>query len=378
MNVAPIFGLSLALLCATAFPQDDKPAGCLVAHFKGIGLRTNDDTQRARLAEEWLRRNISYCTKEQVAAIKSNSPDWLGTAHTHDVNMIIDASSEAKAKGNPTQMAGLYASLDKERKSTTENIGTPSAEGLSTLTKPAMPNEPMKEPYPAIPTPIIRPPSVPTGNLPNPTTKANSLRQDEISICLPNEIATWSDGPKDTKMLSTKMVFVYDHQGAPDFISEDSAFAVLQASASSWDPCGGSNSVVLSSRMDNAFTGLKVAVLWSDKDKLGTIGLANISNKTLTFSPEVFQKLKDINTAKNLPAKYLLETLQMTASHEIGHFQGLSAHSKRCVDVLSYYSVGGAKCNVRGNGAMAANFYEYRSSLPTACDIERCRAANKN
>jgi hypothetical protein len=92
------FGLALSLLCANLLAQDDKPAGCLVAHFKGIGLRTNDDTQRARLAEEWLRKNINTCSKEQVAAIKSNSPDWLGTAHTHDVNMIIDASLEAKAK----------------------------------------------------------------------------------------------------------------------------------------------------------------------------------------------------------------------------------------------------------------------------------------
>ena len=67
----------------------------------------------------------------------------------------------------------------------------------------------------------------------------------------------------------------------------------------------------------------------------------------------------------------------MTASHEIGHFQGLSSHSKRCVDVLSYYAVGGKKCNMRGNVPMPKNVYEYRSSLPTACDIERCRMANK-
>jgi hypothetical protein len=120
------FGLALALLCANALAQDDKPAGCLVAHFKGIGLRTNDDTQRARLAEEWLRKNINTCSKEQVAAIKSNSPDWLGTAHTHDVNMIIDASLEAMAKGNPKQIAGMYAALDNERKATTDNIGTAS------------------------------------------------------------------------------------------------------------------------------------------------------------------------------------------------------------------------------------------------------------
>jgi len=115
---------ALTLACTTAWAQDDKPAGCLVAHFKGMSLRTNDASQRAKLAEEWLRKFIGSCNKEQIAAIKSNSPDWLGTAHTHDINMIIDASFETIAKNNPSQIAGLYESLAKERKSTTEVVSS--------------------------------------------------------------------------------------------------------------------------------------------------------------------------------------------------------------------------------------------------------------
>jgi hypothetical protein len=118
------FALAFVISCTHTWAQDDKPAGCLVAHFKGMSLRTNDATQRARMAEEWLRKYISTCTKEQVAIIKSNSPDWLGTAHTHDVNMIIDASFETMAKGNPGQIAGLYESLAKERKSSTETFSS--------------------------------------------------------------------------------------------------------------------------------------------------------------------------------------------------------------------------------------------------------------
>jgi hypothetical protein len=114
----------LALACASVWAQDDKPAGCLVAHFKGMSLRTNDAAQRAKLAEDWLRKFIGSCNKEQIAAIKSNSPDWLGTAHTHDINMIIDASFETIAKNNPSQIAGLYESLAKERKSTTEVVSS--------------------------------------------------------------------------------------------------------------------------------------------------------------------------------------------------------------------------------------------------------------
>ena len=121
--------VALALACTSAWAQDDKPAGCLVAHFKGMSLRTNDAAQRAKLAEDWLRKFIGSCNKEQIAAIKSNSPDWLGTAHTHDINMIIDASFETMAKSNPSQIAGLYESLAKERKSSTEVVssGVPRA-----------------------------------------------------------------------------------------------------------------------------------------------------------------------------------------------------------------------------------------------------------
>jgi hypothetical protein len=52
------------------------------------------------------------------------------------------------------------------------------------------------------------------------------------------------------------------------------------------------------------------------------------------------------------------------------------AHSRRCVDVLSYYHDGkGGKCSSRDLAGMA-NFVEYRHVLPTACDIQRCRTAN--
>ena len=121
------------------------------------------------------------------------------------------------------------------------------------------------------------------------------LRESEINQCLANEIVTWNDGGKDTKMLSPSMVYVYDHQGAPSYISEDAVFSVLQQAASAWDQCGGQNAVMLKRDVfdDNGST--KIAVQWSDKDKLGTIGLANITLKTLTLSPDAFKNLNRIN-----------------------------------------------------------------------------------
>lgn len=66
----------------------------------------------------------------------------------------------------------------------------------------------------------------------------------------------------------------------------------------------------------------------------------------------------------------------MTLAHEMGHFLGLLAHSRRCVDVMSYYHDGrGNHCSAR-ELALLKSFVEYRSTLPTACDIQRCRAIN--
>ena len=66
----------------------------------------------------------------------------------------------------------------------------------------------------------------------------------------------------------------------------------------------------------------------------------------------------------------------MVVSHEMGHFFGLMAHSRRCIDVTSYYTDGkGGQCQTTDPGLLKA-FGEYRATLPTACDIERCRRAN--
>ena len=66
-------------------------------------------------------------------------------------------------------------------------------------------------------------------------------------------------------------------------------------------------------------------------------------------------------------------------AHEIGHFLGLVAHSRRCVDVTSYYHDGkGRHCltnNIAGIRSVTG-LIEYRSELPTACDIARCQRAN--
>jgi hypothetical protein len=66
----------------------------------------------------------------------------------------------------------------------------------------------------------------------------------------------------------------------------------------------------------------------------------------------------------------------MVISHEMGHLFGLMAHSRRCVDVMSYYKNGKGEACYSRDPSQINSVPEYRNLLPTACDIERCRAAN--
>jgi hypothetical protein len=298
-----------------------------------LSYTINDVDARETNALAWLAKfGKGNCPAAELDAISNNAPLWLGTAYTAKVNQAISGLSNARKSASPAAS------------SQADTVGTSKR--------------------------------APTAKKADDTIAADTpagLRESEINQCLANEIVTWNDGGKDTKMLSPSMVYVYDHQGAPEGFSEESVVASLKNASAAWDQCGGQNTVILKRDLSPSVAGLKITARWSDEDKLGTIGLANITQKTLTLSPEAFVNLRKANATRNL-----METLQMVVSHEIGHFQGLTSHSRRCVDVLSYYTnASGEKCSIRNNGVMPTNI-EYRSQLPTACDIQRCRASNGN
>lgn len=196
-----------------------------------------------------------------------------------------------------------------------------------------------------------------------------SVRAQEIAQCLPGEISTWGDG-RDRPAQSPAMVFVYEHVGAPAWFADPLVFGALQKAAAAWSLCGIASSVRRGTGPVPDTKGA-VRVQWSDKDSAGNFGLANLGQRTLSLSPATFALLRRVN-----PAHDASQTLQMVISHEMGHHFGLMAHSRRCVDVTSNYDDGqGAKCFSRDLAQPKAGV-EYRSVLPTACDIERCRIAN--
>lgn len=197
--------------------------------------------------------------------------------------------------------------------------------------------------------------------------RADDPRAREIEECRPGEIGTWGDG-RDRPALSAPLVFVYNPADAPAWFSETQVADMVANAAEAWSACGVRGELA-------PWTGAaqpgQILVQWHARDSLGNFGLANLDRRTLSLGPDAFRMLRERNPAYDAGL-----TLQMTLSHEMGHFFGLMAHSRRCVDVLSYYHNGrGGKCFKRDPSAPNL-VVEYRHILPTACDIERCRRAN--
>ena len=195
------------------------------------------------------------------------------------------------------------------------------------------------------------------------------LRAQEIAQCRPGEVETWHDGA-DRRAVAPTMSFFYSHAGAPDWFDEATVVRAVQRAAQAWSQCG-IPSAVASTRPGEDLPKGAIFVGWSEPGSRHNFGLANLGDRTLSLGPSAFQLLQTRN-----PAYDSRQTLQMVIAHEMGHLFGVMAHSRRCVDVTSYYDDGhGGKCSVRGGLARPPGV-EYRSALPTACDIQRCIAVN--
>jgi hypothetical protein len=181
-------------------------------------------------------------------------------------------------------------------------------------------------------------------------------------------MTTWGDG-RDRPAASATMVFCYRHANAPPWFDETTVVTAISRAAAAWEQCGVPAGVALLN--DKPLPSDAVLVQWNEKDSLGNFGLANFDQRTLSLGPAAFKLLNTRN-----PQYDARQTLQMLVSHEMGHLFGLMAHSRRCVDVTSYYNnAAGEKCYAR-DPSQLKSVIEYRSVLPTACDIQRCRAAN--
>jgi hypothetical protein len=196
------------------------------------------------------------------------------------------------------------------------------------------------------------------------------LRNQEITECSQSEIKTWEDN-RDTAAKFSPIVFYYDHTGAPAWFSEKQVSELIERAASAWSLCGIPAVVVTKNNKANQSSSI-IRIDWDVAGSRGNFGLANLTQNQLSLGLPAFQLLNQRNPKHNA-----LETLQMVLSHEMGHFYGMMAHSRRCIDVLSYYHDGkGGQCYSRFPDIIR-KFPEYRSTLPTACDIQRCKILNR-
>lgn len=117
----------LVLCSSQALAQATQAKGCFVAHFKSLALKTHNPQLRAELAEKWLRQNTPSCTPVQLSSMQANSPNWLGTALTHDIASILEGAIEASIAGNPELMGRLYESVGKEGQSGSVTLTNPVA-----------------------------------------------------------------------------------------------------------------------------------------------------------------------------------------------------------------------------------------------------------
>jgi hypothetical protein len=192
-------------------------------------------------------------------------------------------------------------------------------------------------------------------------------RVQEMASCQSGEIVTWPDG--SDRPAPREVRLVYRHAGAPPWFNEALVLGTVQRAATAWAECGVPAEVISETAL--ALYPTAVVVQWNEAEARGNFALANVGQHTLSLNAAMFKLLAQRN-----PRYPAIETLQMVISHEMGHFFGLMAHSRRCIDVMSYYDNGkGESCITRDGGSFKA-VVEYRALLPTACDIARCRAVN--
>ncbi len=200
------------------------------------------------------------------------------------------------------------------------------------------------------------------------TMAAESLRAQEINDCRSGEIVTWADGI-DHPVASEELLFTYDPLNAPVRFPESLVSDMVAKAALAWSGCGITGRLIPrpeASRRSNV-----IQVQWNEAESRGNFGLSNLGKHTLSLSANAFDNLNTVN-----PSYDTRITLQMVISHEMGHHYGLMAHSRRCIDVLSYYDNGkGEKCTKR-NPFDTGGVTEYRHNFPTTCDLARCRAVN--
>jgi len=81
----------LLSLCAGSAEQP-----CLISDFKHLALSTHDQIEREKLALAWLKKVGPSCSLEKIIIIRNNRANWMGTADTLEINILVETLLERK------------------------------------------------------------------------------------------------------------------------------------------------------------------------------------------------------------------------------------------------------------------------------------------
>jgi len=78
------------LVCLLSLCAGNAEQPCLVSDFKLIALSTNNQIEREKAALTWLKKIGPSCSLEKLIIIRNNRANWLGTADTTEIDVLVE------------------------------------------------------------------------------------------------------------------------------------------------------------------------------------------------------------------------------------------------------------------------------------------------
>lgn len=85
--------LAIILPTLVAFVADAEQR-CLVSELQGIVLSTHNPTNRRAAFLKWIQSNGKFCSEEKLILIQNRRAEWLGTADSVEIQVMINLLSE--------------------------------------------------------------------------------------------------------------------------------------------------------------------------------------------------------------------------------------------------------------------------------------------
>jgi hypothetical protein len=85
--------LAIILPTLMAFVADAEQR-CLVSELQGIVLSTHNPTNRRAAFLKWIQSNGKFCSEKKLILIQNRRAEWLGTADSVEIQVIINLLSE--------------------------------------------------------------------------------------------------------------------------------------------------------------------------------------------------------------------------------------------------------------------------------------------